>query len=58
MTHIIVQNNMMGVFHYRAYNFASAFADTLHTVDYETFTALVVVPNIDVGAVPKGLDST
>ncbi len=58
MTHIILQNNMMDVFQHCACNFASAVADTLHTVGYETFMTLVVVPNIDVGAVPKGLDST
>ena len=58
MTHIISQNNMMDAFQHCAHNFASAVADTLHTVGYEAFMTLVVVANVDVDAVLKGLNST
>ena len=58
MTHTILQNNMMDAVQHCAHNFASGFADTLHTVGHEAFTTLVVVANIDVDAVLQGLDST
>lgn len=49
---------MMDGFQHRVHSFASAVADTLHTVVYEAPGTLGVIPSIDVGAVPKGLDST
>ena len=49
---------MMDAFQHWANNFASAVADTLHTVGYEAVMTLVVVANVDVEAVLKGWNST